>query len=229
MEARAGILLVHKSPGMTSHDVVQLARRRLGTRRIGHTGTLDPMAEGLLILVIGSATKQQQALQAQRKTYEAVIQFGVQTDTSDAWGRPLQTASVPPLDPARVRAVLASCRGTLTQVPPTFSAVKVQGRPLYDWARRGQPRVAAPRQIEIFSIELLEVANDWIRVRVACSSGTYIRRLAETIAERLGTVGHLTRLLRLVVGPWQLCHAQPTQWLAQAPVEELWEAVQRVG
>ena len=224
-----GMLVVNKPQGATSHDVVQLLRRRLGVRRIGHTGTLDPIAEGVLVLLIGRATKFQQRLQSQRKSYETVIRLGVQTDTGDAWGQAGRTAPVPPLERAQLEGILRSLVGPLTQVPPRFSAVKVRGRPLYWWARRGETVEAKPRTIEILSIELLDCQTDRFRCRIECSSGTYIRSLAETIAERLGTVGHVAQLVRRTVGPWRLEQAVDVPWLSRATLEELRSAIRPVA
>src|SRR3989338_1569181 len=138
-----GMLLVDKPSGITSHDVVHTVRCKLGVRRVGHTGTLDPMAEGLLILLVGAATRHQRDFQSHEKTYEAVIQLGVQTDTADALGGILQRASVPMLDGNRVAHVLASFEGSQLQIPPAYSAIKVSGRPAYWWARRNKPLLLA--------------------------------------------------------------------------------------
>jgi tRNA pseudouridine55 synthase len=221
-----GILVMNKPQGMTSHDVVQLARARLGIRRLGHAGTLDPIAQGVLVLLVGRATKHQKTVQTYRKAYEATMQLGTQTDTGDAWGKPLRTAPVPSFARTNVDAVLAALVGSVTQVPPAFSAVKVRGRPLYWWARRGTPLEAKPRTIEVFSAELIELQSASVRCRIVCSSGTYIRSLAEAIADRLGTVGHVSALTRLSVGPWTLAQALDLCWLATAPAEEVWAAVQ---
>ena len=223
-----GILVINKAQGMTSHDVVALARRRMGVKRIGHAGTLDPIAKGVLVLLVGHATKHQQQPQHRRKRYEAVIQFGMQTDTGDAWGKPLHTAPVPSLQRAEVERVLGDFIGPITQVPPAFSAVKVRGRPLYWWARKGMPQTAKARTVEIFSFGLLELGTDRLRCQLTCSSGTYVRTLAEAIAERLGTVGHVSALTRLSVGPWELSQARECQWLAEAPVPEIWAAIQQI-
>ena len=227
-ETRAGFLVINKSPGMTSHDVVQLVRRKLGMQRIGHGGTLDPMASGVLVLLLGQATKRQHTVQSHRKCYEAVIQLGTQTDTADAWGKVLRTASVPALTRERLVTILASCVGPLTQVPPVFSAVKVQGRPLYWWARHGRRIAARPRTVEVFTLELLELLSDRFRCRIECSAGTYIRTLAETIAEALGTLGHVSELVRVSVGSWDLAHALDMCWLATASREDLWASVQPI-
>ena len=216
-----GVLVVNKPPGLTSHDVVLLIRRRLSIRKVGHVGTLDPMARGVLVVLVGTATRSQQTLQAHRKTYETIIQLGTATETGDAWGRPLRTAPVPSLDAAHVTRVLSSFVGRVTQTPPSYSAVKVGGRPLYWWARRGIPMAAKPRTVEIFALDLLEFTGDHVRCRITCSSGTYIRSLAETIATALGTVGHVRELVRLSVGPWDLAQALDLEWLSCASLEDI--------
>ena len=216
-----GLLLVNKPAGVTSHDVVALVRRKLGVKRVGHTGTLDPMAQGLLILLVGSATKHQQAFQGHDKTYDAVLGLGTQTDTGDALGVPIRTASVPPLEPARLEEILASFQGALLQTPPAYSAVKVQGRPAYWWARRQQPVTLSARTVHIHRLTLQRCSATTVAFRVECSSGTYIRTLAESVAERLGTVGHLTGLVRLRVGEWSLDAAKPMAWLSDAGGDDI--------
>ncbi len=224
-----GLLLVAKPAGITSHDAVELLRRRLGLRRIGHTGTLDPMAEGLLILLVGGATKQQQALQGHDKVYEAVLQLGAQTDTGDAAGEVIRTAPVPPLDRARVQEVLAFFRGPLAQTPPAYSAVKVKGRPAYWWARRRQAVTLASRDVQIHDTALLDMTEETVAFRVACSAGTYIRTLGESIAGRLGTVGHVRRLVRLQIGAWRLADAHPLSWISATSPEAIAAALQPVS
>lgn len=212
----SGMLLVNKPPGVTSHDVVQVVRRKLGLRRVGHTGTLDPIAEGLLILLVGPATRFQRAFQAHEKTYEAMLRFGTQTDTADAAGQPIRTAPVPPLERERIARVLASFCGPLSQIPPAYSAVKVKGHPAYWWTRRQTPLTLPPRIVHLAEVILLDVGPETITFRVRCSAGTYVRTLAETIAERLGTVGHLGHLVRLRIGEWTLTEAVPLSWLQDA-------------
>lgn len=220
-----GLLLVNKPPGLTSHDVVQVVRRKLAIRRIGHTGTLDPMAQGLLVLLVGSATKHQRALQMHDKTYDAILQLGTQTDTGDAEGALVRRAPVPSLTRDRVAAVLDSFVGPLAQTPPAYSAVKVQGRPAYWWARRRQPVTLSPRLVRVDSLQLLECDAQTMTFRVRCSSGTYIRTLAESMAERLGTVGHLTRLVRLRIGDWHVDQATPLSWIQAASSDEVIRAL----
>jgi tRNA pseudouridine55 synthase len=216
-----GMLLVDKPPGLTSHDVVQIARARLGIARVGHTGTLDPMAQGLLILLVGSATRHQQEFQGHDKTYEALLQLGAQTSTGDALGTMIRTAPVPKLEPGRLVEVLASFIGSLVQQPPAYSAIKVQGRPAYWWARRGQAVSLPSRVVRIHAMELIEWAQETVRFRVGCSSGTYVRSLGEAIAERLGTAGHVSEIVRLRIGSWALDDAHPLAWLKTATPEEL--------
>ncbi len=211
-----GMLLVNKPSGVTSHDVVQVVRRVLSVRRTGHTGTLDPMAEGLLIVLLGSATKHQQAFQAHEKTYEAVLRLGVQTDTGDMTGLSVRTASIPAFDQTDAIRIVTSFQGVLEQTPPRYSAVKVRGHPAYWWARRHQPVILAPRRVELFDLSCVGCTSDTIPFRVRCSAGTYIRTLGESIAERLGTVGCLSSLVRLRIGEWGVEEAQPLSWIAQA-------------
>jgi tRNA pseudouridine55 synthase len=216
-----GLLLVNKPSGVTSHDVVQIVRRKLGVRRVGHTGTLDPMAQGLLILLVGLATRHQRAFQGHEKTYEAVLRLGTQTDTGDAMGTPVRTASVPALDRGRVAEILASFRGPISQIPPAYSAIKVRGRPAYWWARQHQPVTLSARLVHLSEMSLVDCGVETITFRVRCSAGTYIRTLAESVAERLGTVGHLTRLVRLRVGHRSVDEAKPLSWIVQATAETL--------
>ncbi len=223
-----GMLLIDKPPGVTSHDVVEAVRRTLGLRRIGHTGTLDPMARGLLILLVGAATSRQREFQRHEKTYDAVIRLGTQTDTGDATGTSIRTAAIPPLDRQRIVELLASLRGPCSQTPPAYSAVKVRGRPAYWWARRKTPVALPVRVVELFDLTLLDCGPETIAVRVHCSAGTYIRSLAESIAERLGTVGHLSGLVRLRVGSWSLDDAKPLTWIAQAGPEAVARALRPV-
>lgn len=211
-----GFLLVDKPSGVTSHDAVQAARRALGIRRIGHTGTLDPMARGLLILLIGRATAQQQAFQRHDKVYEAVIRLGAQTDTADADGRVVNTAPVPALDEAAVRGALRRFEGPLLQAPPAYSAVKVRGRPAYWWARRRRPVALAKRPVHVHELALLGMTPGTLTVRVHCSAGTYVRALAESVAQELGTLGHLSELVRVQVGSWRLADAVPLSWIRAA-------------
>jgi tRNA pseudouridine55 synthase len=222
-----GVLILDKPHGPTSHDLVDAVRRAVGVRRVGHGGTLDPAATGVMVLLVGrEATRLQPLVQRQRKTYEAEVCLGVRTDSADAAGRVVEEASVPARSMADVAEVLRALVGPLEQTPPAYSAVHIQGRRAYWWARRGVVMDATPRTIEIYDAEAFEVALPMVRVRVSCSSGTYIRTLAEQIAQRLGTVGHVNRLARTAVGPWTLEQARPMTWLRAAPVDEILASIQ---
>jgi tRNA pseudouridine55 synthase len=179
------------------------------------------MAQGLLILLVGSATRVQHAFQSHDKTYETVLRLGLQTDTGDAAGRPVRTAAVPALERRQVEELFASLIGPVSQTPPTYSAVKVHGRPAYWWARRRRPIALPARTIQILGLELLAMHAETITFRVRCSAGTYVRSLVEFMAERLGTTGHVAGLVRVRVGPWRIEEALPLSWVAAASREEL--------
>ena len=221
MSQPEGFLLVHKPRGMTSHDVVVVVRRKLGLKRVGHTGTLDPMAEGLLVVLVGPATKRQGELQGHDKSYEATLRLGTQTDTGDADGAPVRSAPVPPFDRPQLEAACRAFIGEVLQTPPAYSAVKIAGHPAYWWARRRQPVTLSPRTIRISALAPIGWTADTVTFRAECSAGTYIRTLGEAIAEQLGTVGHLTRLIRLRVGSWRVDDAKPVSWLAEASPESV--------
>jgi len=197
-----GFLLVDKPGGWTSHDVVARCRRLLGERRIGHAGTLDPMATGLLVLGLGRATRLLRFVQDFPKTYLAVAVLGVATDTLDADGAVL-TREPMPVSEAEVRRTTERFVGTVFQVPPMVSARRVEGRRLYDLAREGKEVAREARAVEIHSLELVDFApSDYpeATLRVSCSSGTYIRTLADDLARALGGRAHLASLRRLSAG-----------------------------
>jgi tRNA pseudouridine55 synthase len=198
-----GVCLINKPKGFTSFDVVNKLRRILGERRIGHTGTLDPQAEGVLVVLLGRATKAMPFLVTQQKEYVAELKLGLKTDTGDIWGAVLETAEFiqPTFD--SLRSVLASMAGVSQQLPPMVSAIRVEGKRLYEYARMNQTVERKTRKIEIFEIELLEY-SDTIKFRVICSSGTYIRTLCEDIAVKLGTIGTMNSLTRTKVQNYKL-------------------------
>jgi tRNA pseudouridine55 synthase len=207
----SGILLVDKPQGVTSHDVVARARRLLGTRKVGHAGTLDPMATGLLLLGADSATRLLTYLVGLDKEYTATIRLGVATDTDDAEGETTRTADASRVTDAEIAAGVAALTGPIEQVPSTFSAIKVDGRRAYDRARAGEQVALAARPVTIHAFEVLAVRRDGAVVdldaRVACSSGTYIRALARDLGASLGVGGHLTALCRTRVGPFAVADA----------------------
>jgi tRNA pseudouridine55 synthase len=221
-----GVLPVDKPEGPTSHDVVALARRALRERRIGHTGTLDPFASGLLLLCVGRATRIAEQLTGLPKTYDAVARLGQATDTDDRTGALLhESPGWRELDEARIQAALEAQAGERLQVPPAYSAKKVEGERLYRRARRGETVVPAPVPVIIHRIRLLDVALPEVRFEVECSSGTYIRAIARDLGADLGVGGHLTALRRTRIGAHPVAHALPADQLDdEAAVAALWLA-----
>ncbi|MCH5180226.1 MAG: tRNA pseudouridine(55) synthase TruB [Erysipelotrichales bacterium] len=199
-----GILLVNKPAGVTSRDVVNKLSKKLGVKKIGHVGTLDPFATGLLVVVVGKATKIAPFLEKVDKNYIATLKLGVKTDTLDLDGKVIETHDVPELDKETITTVLKSFVGKLEQVPPMFSAIKCNGVPLYKLARNNIEVERKIRTIEIYKVRLISFKGDEIRFSVSCSKGTYIRTFGEQIAEKLGTVGHLIQLKRTKVGNFDL-------------------------
>ncbi len=218
--ARNGFLLVDKPAGPTSHDVVQAARRALKERRIGHTGTLDPAATGLLLLCIGKATRLQQYLLGWEKTYHGEIRLGWATTTYDAEGEPLTDARpVPELTDALVASLAAPFSGEFEQLPPPYSAKKTGGRKFYELARAGEDVPREPKRVQVQSIRLETTGQDRLAFQVTCSSGTYLRSLAHDIGEMLGCGGHLASLRRVRIGPWRVEDAVSAETLANRPQE----------
>ncbi|WP_176493786.1 tRNA pseudouridine(55) synthase TruB [Cobetia sp. 5-25-4-2] len=197
-----GVLLLDKPKGMSSNYALQKARRLYQAQKAGHTGTLDPMATGLLPVCFGEATKFSSHLLEADKVYRARIKFGQVTDTGDAEGEILREREIPELAESELEAVLVRFRGEIDQVPPMYSALKHQGRPLYELARQGIEIERAVRRVTIYNMALLARHSDGIEIEVAVSKGTYIRSLAEDIGEALGCGAHLTALRRLKTGPF---------------------------
>jgi tRNA pseudouridine55 synthase len=196
-----GVLLLDKGLGLSSNDALVRAKRLFLAQKAGHTGTLDPLASGLLPLCFGEATKFSQDLLEADKMYEATMRLGVRTSTGDAEGEVLETRAVDAgIDHLKIEAVLARFRGTISQVPPMHSALKRDGKPLYEYARAGQIVERAAREVTIHALELLGVAIPDVTFRVTCSKGTYVRTLAEDIGAALGCGAHLVALRRTGVG-----------------------------
>ncbi len=191
-----GVLNINKPPGMTSHDIVQAMRRITGEKRVGHTGTLDPMATGVLVLCAGKATRIAQYLEAGEKEYKAVMRLGVTTDTLDAEGRVLETRPYSPPDRSQLLQALKQFTGTIMQQPPAYSAIKVNGVASYKLAREGKAEPLKPRQVTIFDIELTAYKDPFVSLTVKCSKGVYIRTLCADLGEALGPGAHLTSLMR---------------------------------
>jgi len=217
-----GILVVNKPQGMTSHDVVDVVRRLYGTRKVGHAGTLDPMATGVLVICLGQATRLAEYLSQHDKSYQAVVRLGQVTDTYDAEGR--VTAESPGALPARetIEWALEPFRGMILQVPPAYSALKVQGQPLYRRARRGETVNPAPRPVVIRRLELTNWDAPLATLEVDCSPGTYIRSLAHDLGMALGCGAHLAGLVRTRSGHFTLNDAQPLEALEQEAEGRRW-------
>jgi len=217
-----GILNIAKPAGMTSHDVVDRVRQMSGQRRVGHAGTLDPLATGVLLVCLGQATRVAEYLMASDKVYRAQIRLGVSTDTHDAEGQVTATAEVR-VGEEEIQEALASFIGSIQQVPPMYSALKHQGVPLYKLARRGITVEREPRSVVIHDIELLDWTPPLLSILVECSPGTYIRALARDLGQKLGCGAHLQSLTRLASGHFALEEAVSLDELAQAFAEGSWE------
>ena len=204
----SGSLLINKEIGLTSRQEVNNISRKLGEKKAGHIGTLDPFANGLLIVLLGSSTKISPFLEVMDKTYIATLKLGSKTNTGDLTGETIETKEIPELTKAKICEVLQGFLGKSTQIPPIFSALKVNGQPMYKYARKGIDIERKPREIEIFKIYLVSFEKDEITFLAKVSKGTYIRTLGEDIAEKLGTVGHLTKLTRTEIGPYSLMNAK---------------------
>ena len=219
-----GVLLLDKPIGLTSNQALQRVKRLFDARKAGHTGSLDPLASGLLPVCLGQATKVSGFLLDARKRYQVTARLGQRTDTGDADGQVVEEQPVPPLDDDAVKRVLAQFAGLQKQVPPMYSAIKHQGQRLYKLARRGIEIERQPRQIEIYGLELLSLEADALELDVACSKGTYVRTLIEDIARALGTVAHVTVLRRLGVGPYaegRMYKLEELEALAEQGMERL--------
>jgi tRNA pseudouridine55 synthase len=200
-----GVLLVDKPQGMTSHDVVAVARRALATRRIGHTGTLDPFATGLLVLLVGHATRLQPYVEGEPKVYEATIRFGVETDTADPTGTRMREAPLP--TPARVADGIEQLTGPIDQVPPAYSAKQVDGVRAYAAARRGEPLVLRPATVVVHRWEVRAQRGAELDVTITCGSGTYVRSLARDLGVLAGSAAHLSSLRRIRSGHFEVSGA----------------------
>jgi len=198
------ILNVFKPRGWTSFDVVKKVRHLLGVKKVGHAGTLDPFATGVLLVCTGKATKKVSTLMALEKEYVGVMELGKMTDTLDVTGTVVEQKPVPSVTFEEIRQTVGEFVGAILQAPPAYSALKVGGRRLYELARKGEAVSPTPRPVEIYAIDVLDVTLPEIVIRVRCGKGTYIRALARDIGERLGTVAYLRALERTAVGPYRV-------------------------
>lgn len=213
--ATDGLLLLDKPAGISSHDAVLAARRALGEKRIGHAGTLDPFATGLLVLLTGRATRLLPYIPGEPKTYDATIQFGRETDTEDLLGQVIREAAVP--DEAAVRAALPGLTGIIEQVPPAYSAKRIDGKRAYEAARAGMVLELRPVPITVHSWQLSAWRVDSCDVRITCGGGTYVRSLARDLGRRVHSAAHLTALRRIAAGAFAVDDAQSVASLREEP------------
>ena len=216
-----GAVLIDKPIGPTSHDVVDVIRRRFQLKKVGHCGTLDPNATGLLIIVMGRATRLSEKLMATDKVYEGVIKFGVSTDSYDAAGQTVSTSTVPPLTLEQLNEVAGSFVGDLLQTPPMVSAVKKDGVPLYKLARKGIEVERKPRLVHIYNFCFSAYDAPLGTFRIACTKGTYVRTTAHELGQKIGCGAHLHALRRTVSGRFSVTDALPMQALASMSIQDL--------
>jgi len=200
-----GVIIINKPKQYTSHDIVNIVRKQLNTKKVGHTGTLDPNATGVLPILIGRATKISKYLVEHKKTYIATIKLGEKRDTGDSEGKIIEKdLELKSIERDRIEEVLKSFLGKQKQIPPIYSAIKIDGKKLYEYARQGQAVEIKPRDIEIYSICLKSYKKDEIIFEAECSKGTYVRVLCEDIAKELGTVGYMKELQRTTVDKFKI-------------------------
>lgn len=212
----SGVLVIDKPIGLTSHDVVQIVRKGTGIRRAGHTGTLDPRASGVLVVLIGPAVRLSEYVSASDKRYQATIHLGSTTDTFDSEGVITNESSADHITEEKFNEILQTFVGEIEQVPPPYSAVKVKGRKAYEMARKGEEVDLEPRKIQVYSLELLEWAPPEVVIDAYCSSGTYVRSLANDLGNALGTGAHLIGLRRTKSGRFTLREAVPLRKLKES-------------
>jgi len=212
------VLAIDKPEGWTSHDVVAVVRGVLGTKRVGHGGTLDPQASGLLPVLVGAATKFADRIHEAKKVYDALVRFGTETATDDREGAVTREGNVPTLTVRALEPALAGLRGVIAQVPPQYSALKVSGRPAYARARGGETVALEARGVQVFRLDVIEISPPDLRLLVVCSSGTYVRAIARDLGRALDSAAHLAALRRLAVGALEVGDAvTPEQLRARGP------------
>src|SRR6516164_10880373 len=219
-----GALVINKPQGKTSHDMVDAVRHLAGFRQVGHLGTLDPLATGVLVLLLGKATRLVQFYSGRRKRYTAGFRFGFATDTYDSEGRALGPDIAPRLDRRVLEKLAEDHIGLFQQMPPAFSAKKIHGRPAYELARKNQPVELKPVEVELFEYRLTGIEGSVARFSIECSSGTYIRSLAHDMGKKLGYGAHLSEITRTAVGEFSLEQAIDIEELAQAAPEGKFES-----
>ena len=216
----SGILLLNKPSGISSNQALQKAKKILKVSKAGHFGTLDPLAEGLLIIGINSGTKLSKFLLNDEKEYEATIRLGISTDTDDSEGRVI-TSNNTEINIETLLEILDQCRGEQTQIPPKYSAIKIQGRKLYDYARKGEEIDIQPRKVTIHFLEILEFEYPTLQIKLKVSKGTYIRSIARDLGQKLGVGAHLTKLVRTGQGDFSLVNATTFENLNEQKILDL--------
>ncbi len=219
-----GILNINKALGMTSHDVVAKVRKIIQQKRVGHTGTLDPAASGVLPICVGQATRVAEYLSESGKAYQAEITFGVVTDTYDSEGSIIRMADTSTLTMAQIETVLPRFLGAQRQLPPRYSAIKIQGQPAYKRARAGEEITLEPRLVEIYRLQVVDWQHPQLTLSIECSKGTYIRSLAYDLGEVLGYGAHLTALIRTRSGPFVLADSMTLEQLSTATMQGAMES-----
>jgi tRNA pseudouridine55 synthase len=216
-----GAILIDKPAGPTSHDVVDAIRRRFNIKKVGHCGTLDPNATGLLIIVLGRGTKLSEKLMSEDKVYEGTVKFGETTNSHDVDGELVASLPVPPMTVEQINAVAAEFVGDHMQTPPMVSAIKKDGVPLYKLARKGVEVPREPRLIHIYSFRFTEYREPLADFRIACTKGTYVRSLAHEVGQKLGCGAHLATLRRVTSGKFELADAAPLETVLKLTPGEL--------
>jgi len=217
-----GLLNIDKPRDLSSHDVVATVRRFTHVARVGHAGTLDPQATGVLLVGLGQGTKLTQFLHEHPKTYRATLKLGVRTDSGDAAGKVIEIRTAKGVGREEVEMVLAGFQGTIEQIPPMYSALKHQGQRLYTLARQGIEIARPPRWVQMHRLALIHLSAEVLDLEVECSSGTYIRTLADDIGAQLGCGAHLSALVRTAIGPYSLAHALTLPALKEAASQDDW-------
>ncbi len=216
-----GVLAVNKPQGMTSHDVVDLIRRRFRLKKVGHAGTLDPMATGVLVMLIGNCTKLSNRFMSEDKEYEGSLTLGASSDTGDAWGKLTDSGRSSKFSEEEIRYAFKRFLGETEQFPPSYSAVKVNGRKLYEFARKGLIVQAAPRKIVIKDIDVLKIDLPRVFFRLTCSKGTYVRQICSDIGESLGCGAYMSALSRTRSGRFTIEDAVPVEKLRNMKIDDL--------
>jgi tRNA pseudouridine55 synthase len=215
-----GIINVLKPPGMTSHDIINFVRKRLKMKKVGHTGTLDPEAAGVLPVCVGKATKAVQFITDKTKRYRTTIKFGVQTDTYDKYGAVIEAIDVNGIDMEKLEIALGDFRGVIKQLPPMYSAIKIAGKKLYEYARNGEEIEIQEREVEIYSIEIIDYNNkDEVVIDIECSKGTYIRSICYDLGKKMGYGAAMWQLIRLESTPFVIENSYTLEEIDKAAAE----------